>query len=301
MLRLARARSASSAAKRDLHPRPVRAGLDRVLDRLRVRRAARARTRTRSRRRCPPAASRCGGRTSPGWRRPARPARWSGVCSCTAHSWLDASLTVKRIASVNGCPVTGIGFASAALALSPVILNAAIPAPPSRSTRGRAGDARVGGLLHRVRLVVGGGWPAAVGRRSPAGADRGRRRRRALDASAGDRGTRHETSKGQSQMSQPEHARESSRFGRRRAPNVAFSPQESMIMRAVFSSMGPGSRARCWPLPPRVRRQLRGHGDGAGARLPGVGPGVERRSSGRGLPQLRSGGAQPRDAASRRA
>jgi hypothetical protein len=37
---------------------------------------------------------------------------------------------------VNGCPVTGIIFASAALLLSPWILNAAIPAPPSRSTRG---------------------------------------------------------------------------------------------------------------------------------------------------------------------
>src|SRR5689334_1988691 len=60
-----------------------------------------------------------------------------GVWICTAHSWLDGSFTVKRIASVNGCPATVIGFASAALALSPMILNAAMPAPPSRSTRGR--------------------------------------------------------------------------------------------------------------------------------------------------------------------
>src|SRR5262245_4182857 len=60
-----------------------------------------------------------------------------GVCNCTAHSWLDASLTEKRIASLNGCPVTVIGDASAALALSPMILNAPIPAPPSRSTRAR--------------------------------------------------------------------------------------------------------------------------------------------------------------------
>src|SRR3954469_3354720 len=40
-----------------------------------------------------------------------------GVWICTAHSWLDGSLTVKRAASVNGWPVTVIGFDSAALAL----------------------------------------------------------------------------------------------------------------------------------------------------------------------------------------
>ncbi len=46
-------------------------------------------------------------------------------------------LLSKRIASVKGCPVTVMGDALADLALSPEILNAAIPAPPSRSTRGR--------------------------------------------------------------------------------------------------------------------------------------------------------------------
>src|SRR6478752_1697035 len=68
---------------------------------------------------------------------PAATAAVVAVCSWTAHSWLDGSLIVKRIASVNGCPLTVMGEAVAAFALSPLILNAAIPAPPSRSTRGR--------------------------------------------------------------------------------------------------------------------------------------------------------------------
>ena len=77
-----------------------------------------------------------------------------GVCSCTAHSWLDASFTVKRIASVNGWPVTGIGFASAAFALSPLILNAAMPAPPSRSARGTLAMRALAASCTGIRLVV---------------------------------------------------------------------------------------------------------------------------------------------------
>src|SRR4051812_29786529 len=80
-----------------------------------------------------------------------------GACSCTAHSWLDASFTAKRIASGKGCPVTGIAFASAALALSPMILNAPIPAPPSRSTRGRFA------MRAFAASCTGFGWLSAAG------------------------------------------------------------------------------------------------------------------------------------------
>src|SRR4051812_33838845 len=98
-----------------------------------------------------------------------------GACSCTAHSWLDASLTAKRIASVNGCPVTVMGVAVAAFALSPEILNAAIPAPPSRSTRGtpamRAFAASWNGFgwLAAADAAAAGGAPVAAGARTGAG------------------------------------------------------------------------------------------------------------------------------------
>ena len=64
---------------------------------------------------------------------------------------------MKRIASANGCPVTVIVFPSAALALSPMILKAAIPAPPSRSTRGRLA------MRALAASCTGLGWLSAVG------------------------------------------------------------------------------------------------------------------------------------------
>ena len=100
-----------------------------------------------------------------------------GVCSCTAHSWLDASLTVKRIASVNGCPVTGDRLPLGRLGVVAHDLEGGDPRAAQQVDARQAGDARVGRLLHRIGLVVddgrcrrGGG---AAGRACPTAAGGG--------------------------------------------------------------------------------------------------------------------------------
>ena len=81
--------------------------------------------------------------------------------SCTAHSWPEPSLIVARIASVNGCPVTATG-ATSTFCTSPSSLNAATPAPPSRSTRGRPA------MRFSSVTAAGAGGDGAGGGRPPA-------------------------------------------------------------------------------------------------------------------------------------